>query len=43
MANKDIGEMTIPELKGELRRRKAKLDGKKTDLVERNVWGYPDI
>ncbi|KAK2158939.1 hypothetical protein LSH36_161g03014 [Paralvinella palmiformis] len=36
MANKDIGEMTIPELKGELRRRKAKLDGRKADLVEKH-------
>ena len=30
--------MTIPELKGELRRRKAKLDGRKADLVEKYVW-----
>jgi hypothetical protein len=38
MASKDIGEMTIPELKGELRRRNAKLNGRKADLVERYVW-----
>jgi len=38
MANKDFGEMTIPQLKGELRSRNAKLNGRKADLVERYVW-----
>ena len=37
MANKDFGEMTIPQLKGELRSRNAKLNGRKADLVERYV------
>ena len=35
MANKDFGEMTIPKLKGELTCRNARLNGRKTDLVER--------
>ena len=38
MANKDFGEMTIPELKGELRCRDTRLNGRKADLVERYVW-----
>ena len=38
MANKDFGEMTIPQLKGELGSRNAKLNGRKADLVERYVW-----
>jgi len=34
-AKKLYGEMTIPELKQELRRRKAKLGGCKKDLIAR--------
>ena len=37
MANKDFGEMTIPQLKGKLRSRNAKLNGRKADLVEMYV------
>ena len=38
MANNDFGEVTIHQLKGELKSRNARLFGRKADLFERFVW-----
>ena len=39
MPKKKYGEMTIGQLKDELRSKHAKLSGRKADLVERYVMG----